>query len=343
MLWHYHYRNGSQHGTMGSPTIFEGQVYVGINKYISQDVGGGAMACFDTMHTEGRTQPPPDPEVEGPPLSPNWLTEVWCDVRSAPVVLKQRSVNRNWLYFSSGKGLYAVDIDDDGEYCLGTDAEAGIKPGGGDEFWSSPSVSAHSTQNGLDIMLYVGVGGASSGGPGADFYGLSDSLDIVWSADSVGWSWASPAISDGRVITCSNSGTVYCFMDDPVGSKVAPSMDDIDGLEGNENRLLPMGVPSSPAIYENPSFAANHPDPFTSDTVIHFALEGNHVHLVDLRIFDVNGRLVRNLLSKEAISGQHSVPWDGTSDDGHRVGPGIYYYQISSGDTEIVKHMLLMK
>jgi len=120
-------------------------------------------------------------------------------------------------------------------------------------------------------------------------------------------------------------------------------MDDIDGLEGNENRLLPMGVPSSPAIYENPSFAANHPDPFTSDTVIHFALEGNHVHLVDLRIFDVNGRLVRNLLSKEAISGQHSVPWDGTSDDGHRVGPGIYYYQISSGDTEIVKHMLLMK
>lgn len=342
ILWHYHYKNGSPHGTMGSPLVFEDKVYVGINRYIKVDVGGGAMACFDTMSSGGRSIPPPDPET---PHDPSWTTNVECDVRGTPVILKSKAPYESWLYFSSGKGLYAVDIDDSGDYRLGTSATHGIKPGGGDEFWSSPSVSAHSTPTEVETLLYVGVGGGTGGiGAGAKFWALDTSLDSVWCADSVGNSWASPAISNGKVVTCSNGGKVYCFMDNPSGQgRVAPPMDAVDGVGDDQKRLLTMGVPADQAAGSRPSFAANHPDPFANDTVIHFALEGNDVQLVDLKIYDVNGRLVRNLLSKEAILGQHSVQWDGTSDDGHRVGPGIYYYQISNGDKEISKQMLLMK
>jgi len=50
-----------------------------------------------------------------------------------------------------------------------------------------------------------------------------------------------------------------------------------------------------------------------------------------LRIFDVTGRRIRTLIECELESGQHEVQWDGGSDDGKTVSPGIYFYRFESG------------
>ena len=53
---------------------------------------------------------------------------------------------------------------------------------------------------------------------------------------------------------------------------------------------------------------------------------------VSLRVYDVSGRLVRTLVSGDQPAGQHEIAWDGRSDEGHRVGAGVYFIRLERGD-----------
>jgi len=47
-----------------------------------------------------------------------------------------------------------------------------------------------------------------------------------------------------------------------------------------------------------------------------------------LRVYDVNGRLVRSLLSEVGYtSGTFSVDWNGTNNEGRAVASGVYLYR----------------
>jgi hypothetical protein len=49
---------------------------------------------------------------------------------------------------------------------------------------------------------------------------------------------------------------------------------------------------------------------------------------VELRLYDVAGRLVRTLANREFEPGSHDVFWDGTDDAGRSVARGVYFYQL---------------
>jgi flagellar hook assembly protein FlgD len=51
---------------------------------------------------------------------------------------------------------------------------------------------------------------------------------------------------------------------------------------------------------------------------------------VQVRVFDVSGRLVRTLADRTFQAGNHSIEWDGTADNGARVARGVYFTQVSS-------------
>ena len=53
-------------------------------------------------------------------------------------------------------------------------------------------------------------------------------------------------------------------------------------------------------------------------------------HVV-LRIFDVNGRVVRTLVNDNLAPGLHPVNWDGRDDTGRHVASGTYYAQFVAG------------
>jgi len=50
---------------------------------------------------------------------------------------------------------------------------------------------------------------------------------------------------------------------------------------------------------------------------------------VEVRIYDVAGRLVKEVANRVFTAGtEHTVIWDGTSDAGERVKSGVYFYQL---------------
>jgi hypothetical protein len=49
---------------------------------------------------------------------------------------------------------------------------------------------------------------------------------------------------------------------------------------------------------------------------------------VELKLYDVTGRLVRTLANREFAAGEHDITWDGSDDEGRLVARGVYFYQL---------------
>jgi flagellar hook assembly protein FlgD len=66
---------------------------------------------------------------------------------------------------------------------------------------------------------------------------------------------------------------------------------------------------------------------------------------VNLRIFDAQGRLVRNLLENhlERVPMTCTAPWDGTDQSGRAVPSGIYYYQLETMGQRYSKRMVIVR
>ncbi len=85
----------------------------------------------------------------------------------------------------------------------------------------------------------------------------------------------------------------------------------------------------------------NYPNPFNSSTMISFDLPDNGQ--VELSIYDVLGRKVTTLLNENMSAGNHSVTWNGRSDNGESVATGVFFYRLQSKDFDQTKRMLLVK
>lgn len=85
----------------------------------------------------------------------------------------------------------------------------------------------------------------------------------------------------------------------------------------------------------------NEPNPFNPRTAVRFSVASREP--VELRVFDVGGRLVRTLVERPMDAGLHTVVWDGTDNEGHRVGSGIYWTRLEVGDYASSMKMVLLK
>ncbi len=75
----------------------------------------------------------------------------------------------------------------------------------------------------------------------------------------------------------------------------------------------------------------NYPDPFTTHTQFFFEInEVCDVMDVQIQIFSVSGKLVRNILTSVKTDSFRSQPidWDGRDDYGDRIGKGVYIYHL---------------
>jgi serine protease AprX len=74
------------------------------------------------------------------------------------------------------------------------------------------------------------------------------------------------------------------------------------------------------------------PNPFTHGTVlsVQLAQPGN----VDLKVYDNNGRIVRELASGRSVVTRASFPWDGRDGNGRTLAPGIYFYRVHAAGAE---------
>ncbi|MCB0710866.1 MAG: T9SS type A sorting domain-containing protein [Ignavibacteriae bacterium] len=112
---------------------------------------------------------------------------------------------------------------------------------------------------------------------------------------------------------------------------------------------------SKTSSVENPTISTggevslwNAPNPFTSTTTIHFNIPSRSD--VRLRVYDMDGQLVRTLVSQTYGQGEHNVTWDAVNDQGEQVATGYYYYTLDAQPTDqggkavsYQQKMLLMK
>lgn len=85
----------------------------------------------------------------------------------------------------------------------------------------------------------------------------------------------------------------------------------------------------------------NAPNPFNPRTEIAFALKSEG--RVDLSVFEVSGRLVKNLAAGQWAAGEHRVIWDGRDDQGKPVGSGVYFYRLATAEGNKTRQMVLIK
>ncbi len=94
-----------------------------------------------------------------------------------------------------------------------------------------------------------------------------------------------------------------------------------------------------PDVFE---LSQNFPNPFNPNTQIQFTLGKDN--LVSLNIFDIQGRLVKSLVSNSYyLSGYHNITWNGKNNLGIQVPSGMYIYKLVSENQTITRKMVLMK
>jgi hypothetical protein len=85
-----------------------------------------------------------------------------------------------------------------------------------------------------------------------------------------------------------------------------------------------------------------YPNPFNPLTKITFELA--HATTVDLKIYDLQGRLIRVLVTDELFKpGVYKAEWDGRDGRGAIVASGVYLYRLVTDNFSGARRMTLTK
>jgi len=80
----------------------------------------------------------------------------------------------------------------------------------------------------------------------------------------------------------------------------------------------------------------NYPNPFNPSTSISFAIPTKEN--VNIKIYNITGKEVATLLSRDMPAGNFVVEWDASD-----VPSGVYFYKINAGEYTDLKKCILIK
>ncbi len=87
--------------------------------------------------------------------------------------------------------------------------------------------------------------------------------------------------------------------------------------------------------------AQARPNPSRAGTVISFALPA--AGAASLKLYSVDGRLVRTLLDGQTDAGVHEIAWDGKGDTGFRAATGVYLYQLEATGQRLTRKLVVIR
>jgi len=103
----------------------------------------------------------------------------------------------------------------------------------------------------------------------------------------------------------------------------------LGGTPGERNSIYTEAVPAKADLEIAPSPFSPDSDGFEDFTIIRYQLPLSAA-AVNIKIYDVRGRLVRMLFNNEPSGASRSVVWDGKGDDGQPLRVGIYIVYLEA-------------
>jgi hypothetical protein len=172
-------------------------------------------------------------------------------------------------------------------------------------------------------MLQITVGFYKNGqGIGAAFVTLSDAASYTQFSTDITWITADApdsAIIVGLVGNGSgsvNAGTTFLLDDLTFSGATA--------VQPDENKDLSFEL------------AQNYPNPFNPTTTISYTLPKSS--FVTLKVYNLLGQEVAELVNQDQFAGNHSVEFTGTD-----LPSGLYVYKIAAGNFTQTRKMMLLK
>ncbi len=139
-------------------------------------------------------------------------------------------------------------------------------------------------------------------------------------------------------------------------SDISPFSDDQDleiiiyGVADLYNTIVPHIIPVFPGsasstdnqlLPQTTKLKSCYPNPFNSTVSISFQIASQS--RIDLRIYDVQGRLIKRVASQDIRPGEYVHHWDGLDSHGKAMSSGIYLIQMIANDFSATKKVTLLK
>lgn len=166
------------------------------------------------------------------------------------------------------------------------------------------------------------------------------SSEVPWATVVPSSGWVHPGVSRDLMVTFTTGdmphGSYYALLEflsnDPTQTVITvPLIFTVGGVSDVDQTVAVPRVTLAGAV----------PNPFNPVTHVTYSLPADSE--VSLRIYDVSGHLVRELVSGHRSAGDHRELWDGRDQAGLESASGVYFSRLSVGDQTEMKSMLLLR
>jgi len=149
------------------------------------------------------------------------------------------------------------------------------------------------------------------------------------------------AVPGGKVSSVYDNSNLRCTKQTTQNFTDGVWINSTETFYGYEGLELVLDTESETAIPDKFVLAQNYPNPFNPNTNIDFSLSEESD--VKLSIYDLSGKLIKEIVNAPMQIGRYSILWNGTDTNGNKAGAGVYLYKLQTDNFSQTKKMILLK
>ena len=157
---------------------------------------------------------------------------------------------------------------------------------------------------------------------------LCDIIGLPIDSVAYGPAWHNPSVTDytGRSLE-----KIQPFLGSNDARAWSTCVNVVGGTPGMPNSILVATLPSQSKLSFSPNPFSPDGDGVEDFVVVHYEVPMT-ISLVNIKIFDVRGRLIRRLANSEPSASRGNLVWDGLDDEKRRARVGIYIVFLEAID-----------